>query len=130
MKVAIYNIETGAIVRMVECHADNVANQCGDGESYKLTESTVDDEHHYIDVGVEWHPFVERVAQEYSVTVSELTATITGLVPGTLVQVDGADVVVDDEPTEIEFDAPGIRYFMLSGAVPFIDEQFEVDVHG
>lgn len=130
MIAAIYNTETGVITRMVECHADNVANQCGEGESYKLAESAISDDSHYIDVGVEWHPIMKRAFQDYTVSSSGLTVTIAGLAAGTEIHVSGLMVVADDDPTELEFDVPGVHAVRISGLAAFVNEEIEVQING
>lgn len=130
MNVAIYDTNTGAIDRIVECFANNVATQCDEGESYKILSTEISDATHYIDVGVEWRPIKDRVAQEYAVEVSDFTVVITGLAPGTLVSIDAAEIVADDEPTELEFDVPGVHAVRISGLAAFVEEEIEVQIDG
>lgn len=130
MNAAIYNTDTGAITRLAECYADNVANQCGEGESYKVVEDTINDELYYVDTSVDGHAIRERALQDYTVSASGLTVTISGLAPGTEVHVVGAMVIADEDPTELEFDVPGVHAVRISGLAAFVEEEIEVQIDG
>lgn len=130
MNAVIYNSETGSILRMAVCAADNVAAQCGEGESYKIVEDTINDELYYVDTSIDGHAVRERTLQGYTVSSYGLTVSITGLAPGTEVHVAGLMVVADEEPTELEFDLPGVHAVRISGLAAFMDEEIEVQING
>lgn len=130
MSAVIYNLQTGQILRQVICYANLVGVQCEDGESYKMVYEPIDDERFYVDVGVAGHAIRERTLQDYTVSTSGLTVTITGLAPGTEVHVAGLMIVADEDPTELEFDVPGVHIVGLSGLAALMDEEIEVQVNG
>lgn len=95
MIVAIYCELTGAILRVTDCPEEHVEMQCGEDEGYIEVEAGFDDAAHYVDLADgQIKPKQRRDAQ---VAVEGLTATITGLEPGTLLAMDGHQMVTTGE---------------------------------
>lgn len=100
-------------------------------EDYLDVTEEVDGPGHYVDSG----KIVAKKALPYTQAISGLVVTLTGLPVGTRVVVvvddeEQTPLLVDDQPTEIDFELPGTYTLMLSGSAPHLDEELEVIVNG
>lgn len=111
---------SGEIIKVLSgnLHYVQIPNDEG-GES-------VDDITHYVDVAT--HEIKEKQPFDYDVTVSGLTATITGLPEGLTVETNGMETTTDDQPLVIEYDLPGTYTIRFSGRVRYLDRVEEVTV--
>lgn len=128
MIVAIYCELSGLIQRVTQCPEDHVEMQCGEDESYIEVEAGFDDAAHYVDLADgKIKPTQSRCAQ---VAVEGLTATITGLEPGTLLAMDGHQVVTSGDNAQVDVDVPGTYQIQLVGPAWRLDETLEVAIDG
>ncbi|MCO7217601.1 hypothetical protein [Halomonas sp. OfavH-34-E] len=128
MIVAIYCELTGAILRVTDCPEDHVEMQCGEHEGYVEVEAGFDDAAHYVDLADgQIKPKQRRDAQ---VAVEGLTATITGLEPGTLLAMDGHQMVTTGDSAQVDVDVPGTYQIQLVGPAWRVDEALEVAIDG
>ena len=128
MIVAIYCELTGAILRVTDCPEDHVEMQCGEHEDYVEVEAGFDDAGHYVDLADgQVKPKQSRGAQ---VAVESLTATITGLEPGTLLAMNGHQMVTTGDSAQVDVDVPGTYQIQLVGPAWRLDETLEVTIDG
>lgn len=128
MIVAIYCELTGAILRVTDCPEDHVEMQCAEHESYVEVETGFDDAAHYVDLAdAQIKPKQRRDAQ---VAVEGLTATITELEPGTLLAMDGQQMVTTSDSAQVDVDVPGTYQIQLVGPAWRLDETLEVTIDG
>jgi hypothetical protein len=128
MIVAIYCELTGAILRVTDCPEDHVEMQCGEHEDYVEVEAGFDDAAHYVDLA-DGHIKPKR-RRDAQVAVEGLTATITGLEPGTLLAMDGQQMVTTSDSAQLDVDVPGTFQVHLVGPAWRLDEALEVAIDG
>ncbi|MAR74354.1 hypothetical protein [Halomonas sp.] len=128
MIVAIYCELSGLIQRVTQCPEDHVEMQCGEHEDYIEVEAGFDDAAHYVDLeDGQIKPKQHRDAQ---VAVEGLTATITGLEPGTLLAMDGQQMVTTSDSAQLDVDVPGTYQIHLVGPAWRLNETLEVTIDG
>lgn len=128
MKIAIYCELTGLIQRITECPEQFVEMQCSDDESYVILDNDLDDSAHYVDLAS--GAVQPKKTRDYNLACRGLSAIITGLPAGTLVRVEGAEVIADNDPTTVTFDVPGEYLLELVGPAECLDETLEVVIDG
>ncbi|MEQ5768168.1 hypothetical protein NFH98_11230 [Halomonas sp. H33-56] len=128
MIVAIYCEMTGAILRVTDCPEDHVEMQYGEHEGYVEVEPGFDDAAHYVDLADGQIKSKQR--RDAQVAVEGLTATITGLEPGTLLAMDDHQMVTTGDSAQVDVDVPGTYPIQLVGPAWRLDETLEVAIDG
>lgn len=128
MIIAIYCELSGLIQRVTQCPEDHVEMQCGEDEGYIEVEAGFDDAAHYVDLADGQIKSKQR--RDAQVAVEGLTATITGLEPGTLLAMDGHQMVTTGDNAQVDVDVPGTYQIQLVGPAWRLDETLEVAIDG
>ncbi|MCA0973391.1 hypothetical protein LCL99_02795 [Halomonas denitrificans] len=128
MIVAIYDMSSGFIQQIVECHEDAIDLQCDERQNYVEVEKGFDDAAHFVDLeDGQIKPKQSRGAQ---VSTEGLTAVITGLEPGTLLSMDGHQIATTGDSAQLEVDVPGTYEIHLVGPAWRLDETLQVTIDG
>lgn len=124
--LAIFDIGSGEINRVVECPEDHLEVQAEDGEGVVIVRESdsVQDDTHYVENG----EIRKKSIYSPSIEVSGLTATIADIPEGVMVSAKGASCLADGGLVEIEFDAPGRYHISLTGLVEYKEEFLEVTI--
>lgn len=124
--IAVYNPK-GEITKVVQCPEFLFQAQTGVGESSIPFDPDWDPNAFYVYRG----KLHRRQAFSWEARVpvdGSLRVIIEGLPPGAIVEVKGAKLVVDDQPTELEFDISGTYDIRLGGLAAYLPETITLQV--
>jgi len=130
MRAAIYNEDTGAIIRIVDAPADHITLQVQEGEAYVVSATATDEGHYFNTELTEIHskmdlPIITTNTPLIADGADEVI--ISGIPSGVQVQwPDGQTDIVTDGEIRFSVDLPGTYTFQFT-AIPYLDKEVTIE---